>query len=342
MGPLKYRSAEGVLEGGGQVKLLVTGGAGFIGSNFIRHVFATRPDWSIVNLDKLTYAGKLDNLSDIASDPSYSTRYSFVHGDIADRSLVDRLISAERPDVVVNFAAESHVDRSILDPTPFIETNVKGTQVLLESAKRYDVSRFIQISTDEVYGSLGPDDPPFTEESPLAPNSPYSASKAAADMMARAYYKTYGVPVIITRCTNNYGPYQYPEKFIPVMILNALQNKPLPIYGDGQNIRDWIHVEDHCRAIALLIERGRTGEIYNIGANCEWRNIDLARAILKATGRPESLIQFVPDRLGHDRRYALNTSKLARETGWEAQPRLMDMLPILASWYRARYCPGSL
>ena len=319
------------------MKLLVTGGAGFIGSNFIRHVFATHLDWRIVNLDKLTYAGKLDNLADIAGDPSYSTRYSFVHGDISDRDLVDRLFSAEHPDVVVNFAAESHVDRSILDPTPFIETNVKGTQVLLEAAKRYGVGRFIQISTDEVYGSLGPDDPPFTEESPLAPNSPYSASKAAADMMARAYYKTYGVPVIITRCTNNYGPYQYPEKFIPVMILNALQNKPLPIYGDGQNIRDWIHVEDHCRAIALLIERGRTGEIYNIGANCEWRNIDLAKAILKVTGRPESLIQFVPDRLGHDRRYALDSSKLRSRIRWEIQYRIQNVLSELISWYWAHH-----
>lgn len=318
------------------MKLLVTGGAGFIGSNFIRHVFATRSDWSIVNLDKLTYAGNLDNLADITSNPAYLARYSFVHGDIADRDLVNRLIEVERPDVVVNFAAESHVDRSILDPAPFIETNIKGTQVLLEAARKYGVGRFIQISTDEVYGSLGPDDPPFTEESPLAPNSPYSASKAAADMMARAYFKTYGVPTIITRCTNNYGPYQYPEKFIPVMILKALQNKPLPIYGDGQNIRDWIHVEDHCRAIVLLIERGRVGEIYNIGANCEWRNIDLAKAILKATGRPESLIQFVPDRLGHDRRYALNASKLRKEVCWSPQRNLDVALLEVIEWYRER------
>lgn len=316
------------------MKLLVTGGAGFIGSNFIRYVFDTRSNWHVVNFDKLTYAGNLENLAGITSNPVCSARYSFANGDIADRELVNRIFEVEHPDVIVNFAAESHVDRSILDPAPFIETNVEGTQVLLEAARRHGVGRFIQISTDEVYGSLGPNDPPFTEESPLAPNSPYSASKAAADLMARAYHKTYGVPVIITRCTNNYGPYQYPEKFIPVMILNALQNKPLPIYGDGQNIRDWIHVEDHCRAIALLIERGRVGEVYNIGASCEWRNIDLARAVLKATGRPESLIQFVPDRLGHDRRYAINACKLKNEIGWNPRYSLGDMLAKVVNWYR--------
>ncbi|NLG80401.1 MAG: dTDP-glucose 4,6-dehydratase [Firmicutes bacterium] len=316
------------------MKLLVTGGAGFIGSNFIRYVMGTRLDWHVINLDKLTYAGNLENLADVTSNPAYKDRYSFVRGDIADRELVNRIFENERPDVVVNFAAESHVDRSILDPTPFIETNVKGTQVLLEAARRYGTGRFVQISTDEVYGSLGPDDPPCTEESPLAPNSPYSASKAAADLMARAYFKTYGVPVIITRCTNNYGPYQYPEKFIPVMILNALQNKPLPIYGDGQNVRDWIHVEDHCRAIVLLIERGRVGEIYNIGANCERRNIDLAKAILKITGRPESLIQFVPDRPGHDRRYALCAAKLSSETGWVPRHFIENAILEVVEWYR--------
>lgn len=316
------------------MKLLVTGGAGFIGSNFIRYVMETRSGWHVINLDKLTYAGNLENLADVTSNPAYKDGYSFVRGDIADRELVNRIFEDERPDVVVNFAAESHVDRSILDPTPFIETNVKGTQVLLEAARRYGTGRFVQISTDEVYGSLGPDDPPCTEESPLAPNSPYSASKAAADLMARAYFKTYGVPVIITRCTNNYGPYQYPEKFIPVMILNALQDKPLPIYGDGQNVRDWIHVEDHCRAIVLLIERGRVGEIYNIGANCERRNIDLAKAILKVTGRPESLIQFVPDRPGHDRRYALCAAKLSGETGWVPRHLIENAILEVIEWYR--------
>lgn len=316
------------------MQLLVTGGAGFIGSNFIRHVLAARSHWCVINLDKLTYAGSLENLADVTTNPACTGRHSLVHGDIADRELVDRIFKDKRPDVVVNFAAESHVDRSILDPTPFIETNVKGTQVLLEAARRYGTGRFVQISTDEVYGSLGPDDPPCTEESPLAPNSPYSASKAAADLMARAYFKTYGVPVIITRCTNNYGLYQYPEKFIPVMILNALQDKPLPIYGDGQNVRDWIHVEDHCRAIVLLIERGRVGEIYNIGANCEWRNIDLAKAILKVTGRPESLIQFVPDRPGHDRRYALCAAKLSSETGWVPRHLIGNAIPEVVEWYR--------
>ena len=321
------------------MKVLVTGGAGFIGSNFIRYALSTRPNWHVVNLDKLTYAGNLDNLADIANDPARAPRYSFVHGDIADRDLVNHVFETESPDVVVNFAAESHVDRSILDPAPFMETNVCGTQVLLEAARRHGVGRFIQISTDEVYGSLGPDDPPFSEESPLAPNSPYSASKAGADLVARAYYRTYGTPVIITRCTNNYGPYQHPEKFIPTMILSAIQNRPLPIYGDGQNVRDWIHVEDHCRAIALLVEHGRIGEVYNIGAACERRNIDVARAILKAVGRPEGLIQFVPDRPGHDRRYAVNAGKLSKEVQWSPRYSLEDAIPVLVRWYQENEWP---
>jgi len=321
------------------MKVLVTGGAGFIGSNFIRYALSTRPNWHVVNLDKLTYAGNLDNLADIANDPARAPRYSFVHGDIADRDLVNHVFETESPDVVVNFAAESHVDRSILDPAPFMETNVCGTQVLLEAARRHGVGRFIQISTDEVYGSLGPDDPPFSEESPLAPNSPYSASKAGADLVARAYYRTYGTPVIITRCTNNYGPYQHPEKFIPTMILSAIQNRPLPIYGDGQNVRDWIHVEDHCRAIALLVEHGRIGEVYNVGAACERRNIDVARAILKAVGRPESLIRFVPDRPGHDRRYAVNAGKLRKEVQWSPRYSLEDAIPVLVRWYQENEWP---
>ena len=321
------------------MKVLVTGGAGFIGSNFIRYALSTRPNWHVVNLDKLTYAGNLDNLADIANDPARAPRYSFVHGDIADRDLVNHVFETESPDVVVNFAAESHVDRSILDPAPFMETNVCGTQVLLEAARRHGVGRFIQISTDEVYGSLGPDDPPFSEESPLAPNSPYSASKAGADLVARAYYRTYGTPVIITRCTNNYGPYQHPEKFIPTMILSAIQNRPLPIYGDGQNVRDWIHVEDHCRAIALLVEHGRIGEVYNVGAACERRNIDVARAILKAVGRPESLIRFVPDRPGHDRRYAVNAEKLRKEVEWSPRYSLEDAIPVLVRWYQENEWP---
>lgn len=321
------------------MKVLVTGGAGFIGSNFIRYALTTCLNWHVVNLDKLTYAGNLDNLADIAGDPARAPRYSFVHGDIADRDLVNHVFETESPDVVVNFAAESHVDRSILDPAPFMETNLCGTQVLLEAARRHGVGRFIQISTDEVYGSLGPDDPPFSEESPLAPNSPYSASKAGADLVARAYYRTYGTPVIITRCTNNYGPYQHPEKFIPAMILSATQNRSLPIYGDGRNVRDWVHVEDHCRAIVLLVERGRTGEVYNIGAACERRNIDVARAILKAVGRPESLIRFVPDRPGHDRRYAVNAEKLRKEVGWTHRYSLEDAIPVLVRWYQENKWP---
>ncbi|MGC9019578.1 MAG: dTDP-glucose 4,6-dehydratase, partial [Candidatus Bipolaricaulaceae bacterium] len=258
------------------MKLLVTGGAGFIGSNFIRHILKEHPDWHVVNLDKLTYAGNLANLKDVEADP----RYSFVKGDIANRELVDKLFREGKFDVVVNFAAESHVDRSILDPSPFIETNIKGTQVLLEAARTYPVKRFIQISTDEVYGSLG-ETGKFTEESPLRPNSPYAASKAAADLLCRAYHKAYGIPVIITRSSNNYGPYQFPEKLIPLMIRNALLGKPLPVYGEGENVRDWLYVEDNCRAIDLVLQKGRTGEVYNIGGSCEKRNIEVVEMICK-------------------------------------------------------------
>lgn len=257
------------------MKLLVTGGAGFIGSNFIRYILREHPEWEIVNLDKLTYAGNLANLKDVEDNP----RYRFVKGDIADRELVQRLFQQEKFDVVVNFAAESHVDRSILDSSPFIETNVKGTQVLLEAAREFEIKKFVQISTDEVYGSLGPDDPPFTEENPLLPNSPYSASKAAADLLCRAYHKTYQLPVVITRSSNNYGPYQFPEKLIPLMIINALEDKPLPVYGDGQNIRDWLFVEDNCRAIDLVLQKGRVGEVYNIGGGYEKRNIEVVELI---------------------------------------------------------------
>lgn len=312
------------------MRILVTGGAGFIGSNFIRYVLRNRSDWHVTNLDKLTYAGNLENLRDVEGDP----RYSFVKGNIADRELVDSLLRENRLDVVVNFAAESHVDRSILDPAPFIETNIKGTQVLLEGARRYGVLKFVHVSTDEVYGSLGPADPAFTEESPLRPNSPYAASKAAADMMARAYYKTYGLPAIVTRCCNNYGPYQFPEKLIPLMITNALEDRPLPVYGDGQNIRDWIHVEDHCRALELVIQAGKPGEVYNIGASCEMTNLDVVRAILRILGKLESLITFVPDRLGHDRRYAIDATKISREFGWKPQYKLLDALPGLVRWYQ--------
>ncbi|WP_338835694.1 dTDP-glucose 4,6-dehydratase [Neomoorella thermoacetica] len=312
------------------VKLLVTGGAGFIGSNFIRHILKEHPDWYIVNLDKLTYAGNLENLKDVEDNP----RYRFVRGDIADRELVDRLFREEKFDLVANLAAESHVDRSILDPAPFIETNVKGTQVLLEAARQHGVRKFLQVSTDEVYGSLQPDDPPFTEESPIRPNSPYSASKAAADLMGRAYFVTYGLPVVITRCSNNYGPYQHPEKFIPTIILNALADKPIPVYGDGQNVRDWIHVEDHCRALDLVLEKGRPGEVYNIGAGNEKNNVTLVRAILQLIGNDESLITFVKDRPGHDYRYAIDASKIQHELGWQPSRVFEKSLQELISWYK--------
>ncbi|MFZ5435625.1 MAG: dTDP-glucose 4,6-dehydratase [Bacillota bacterium] len=313
------------------MKLLITGGAGFIGSNFIRYILREHPEWQVVNLDKLTYAGNLANLKDVEDNP----RYRFVRGDIADRGLVERLFHEEKFDGVVNFAAESHVDRSILDSSPFIETNVKGVQVLLEAAREFKIKKFVQISTDEVYGSLGPDDPPFTEESPLLPNSPYSASKAAADLLCRAYHKTYQLPVVITRSSNNYGPYQFPEKLIPLMITNALEEKPLPVYGDGQNVRDWLFVEDNCRAIALVIEKGKPGEIYNIGGGEEKRNIDVVKAILRLLGKPESLITFVKDRPGHDQRYALNTDKMLRELGWQPAVSFEDGLARTVKWYLA-------
>jgi dTDP-glucose 4,6-dehydratase len=311
------------------VKLLVTGGAGFIGSNFIRHLLKEHPDWYIVNLDKLTYAGNLENLKDVEDNP----RYRFVRGDIADRELVDHLFREEKFDLVANLAAESHVDRSILDPAPFIETNVKGTQVLLEAARQHGVRKFLQVSTDEVYGSLQPDDPPFTEESPLKPNSPYSASKAAADLMCRAYFVTFGLPVVITRCSNNYGPYQHPEKFIPTIILNALANKPIPVYGDGLNVRDWIHVEDHCRALDLVLQKGQAGEVYNIGAKNEHTNLDIVKTILRLMNKPESLITFVKDRPGHDRRYAIEPSKIEAALCWQPRVDFTSGLKDLIAWY---------
>jgi dTDP-glucose 4,6-dehydratase len=314
------------------LKLLVTGGAGFIGSNFIRHVLRAHPDWEVVNLDKLTYAGNLANLEDVADNP----RYKFVKGDIADRESIDRLFAEECFDAVVNFAAESHVDRSILDASPFIETNVKGTQVLLEAARKHKVKRFVQISTDEVYGSLGKEGA-FTEQSPLLPNSPYAASKAAADLLCRAYYKAYGIPVIITRSSNNYGPYQFPEKLIPLMIRNALHDKPLPVYGTGENVRDWLYVKDNCRALDLILQKGRVGEIYNIGGGCEKRNIDVVRMILRHLGKPESLIKFIPDPRGaaHDFRYALDCSKIKKELQWEATVGFEEGLRRTVEWYLA-------
>lgn len=308
-------------------KFLVTGGAGFISSNFILYVLQKHPEWEVTNLDKLTYAGNLENLKDIETD----SRYRFIRGDIGDRELADKLLS-QGFDVVVNFAAESHVDRSILDPSPFIKTNVEGTQVLLEGAKQHGVKLFVQVSTDEVYGSLGAAGK-FTEESPLLPNSPYAASKAAADCLCRAYYHTYGLPVIITRSSNNYGPFQFPEKLIPLAITNALEDKPLPIYGDGLNVRDWIHVEDHCRALDIVIQQGKPGQIYNIGANNEKTNLGLVHCILDIMSKPHSLITFVTDRPGHDRRYALETAKIERELGWKPSVSFEEGLKDTIEWY---------
>lgn len=309
------------------LRLLVTGGAGFIGSNFVRYILQEHPDWQVVNLDRLTYAGNLENLKDIRND----SRYRFILGDIADREPIDKLFS-QGFDVVVNFAAESHVDRSILDASPFMRTNVQGPQVLLEGARQHRVKLFLQVSTDEVYGSLGAAGK-FDEESPLHPSSPYSASKAAADLLCLAYQRTYGLPVIITRCSNNYGPYQFPEKLIPLTITNALEGKPIPVYGDGLNVRDWIHVEDHCCALDLVIQRGKQGEIYNIGADNERTNLEMVRRILDIVQKPHSLITFVSDRPGHDRRYALDTTKVRRELGWEPRHSFEEALQRTVAWY---------
>ena len=310
---------------------LVTGGAGFIGSAFIRLLMGD-PDRSrrVVNLDKLTYAGNLENLATIAND----SRYRFVHGDICDATLVNSLVAEEKPDVIVNFAAESHVDRSILSPAPVFETNLRGTFTLLEAARTHQTPRYVQISTDEVYGSI---DPPHEadENYPLRASSPYSASKAGADLLALSYFVTYKMPVSVTRASNNYGPYHFPEKLIPLMISNALEDKPLPIYGDGQQIRDWLYVDDHARAILAVIERGRAGEIYNIGGSRALPNLDVVRKILAAVGKPESLMQTVKDRPGHDRRYALSSERLMRETGWQARVPFEDGLRATIEWYKS-------
>lgn len=308
------------------LKLLVTGGAGFIGSNFIHHVLREYPDWEITNLDKLSYAGNLENLEDIGTVP----RYHFIKGDITDRQLISRLLK-EGFDIIVNFAAESHVDRSILDPSPFIETNITGTHVLLEGVRTYGVSKFIQISTDEVYGSKEKNK--FSEDSHLSPNSPYSASKAAGDLLCRSYYRTYGLPIMVTRCSNNYGPFQFPEKLIPLAITNALENKEIPIYGDGLNIRDWIHVTDHCQALDLIMQRGKPGEIYNIGANNEKTNLEIVKHILNIMEKPQSLIKFVSDRPGHDRCYALNIAKIQNEIGWRPLVPFENGLKKTVQWY---------
>jgi dTDP-glucose 4,6-dehydratase len=311
------------------MRLLVTGGAGFIGSAFIRLMLGSPGAPRIVNLDKLTYAGNLENLKPVAADPNYR----FVHGDICDSILVDALLAEEKPDAIVHFAAESHVDRSIFSPGPAFETNLRGTFTLLEAARAHHVARFIHISTDEVYGSL--ESPREADETfPLNPSSPYSASKAGSDLLARSYFTTYRVPVVLTRASNNYGPYQFPEKLLPLMISNALEGRPLPVYGDGMQVRDWLYVDDHCRAVASVLERGREGEIYNIGGSRSLPNLDVVRKILASTGAPEALIRYVEDRPGHDRRYALSSGKIMRETGWAAQVGFEDGLARTIDWYR--------
>jgi len=309
--------------------ILVTGGAGFIGSNFVRYFLGRHPADRVVNLDKLTYAGNLDSLAEIAGDE----RHEFVRGNIADRGLVRRL--AARVDAIVNFAAESHVDRSIAGAEVFVRTNVLGTQVLLEAARAAGVPRFVQVSTDEVYGSLGPRGA-FTEESPLRPNSPYSASKAGADLLVRAYHHTFGLGAVVTRCSNNYGAYQHPEKLIPSFIIKALAGQPLPVYGDGLAVRDWLHVEDHCRALDLVLDAGRPGEVYNIGGSSERTNLEITTAILARLGKPPSLVRFVPDRPGHDRRYAVDWGKIKRELGWRPERSLEEGLAATVGWYLAR------
>ena len=307
--------------------ILVTGGCGFIGSNFIRHMLSIY-HYNITNLDKLTYAGNLENLKDIENDK----RYSFIKGDIVDRNLVQHIFEARAIDTVINFAAESHVDRSIMSPDEFIQTNINGTFNLLETAKKLGVRRFIQISTDEVYGSLGKEGL-FTELTPMSPNSPYSASKASADMLAMAYFKTFNMPVVITRCSNNYGPYQFPEKLIPLIITNALADIALPVYGDGLNIRDWIHVYDHCEAIDVVLHKGSEGEVYNIGGENERTNIEIVKLILDILGKPYSLIQYVKDRLGHDRRYAIDSTKIINILGYKTNYAFEKAIEFKDKWY---------
>ncbi len=311
-------------------RILVTGGCGFIASNFILSLLERRNDLLIVNLDKLTYAGNRMNL--LSLEQGQDPRYVFVHGDIADPELVPRLLTEHRIQAVLNFAAESHVDRSIHDSTPFITTNIQGTHNLLEASRKMGVELFLQVSTDEVYGTLGPEGL-FTEETPLAPNSPYSASKASADLLVRAYQETYGLPTVITRCSNNYGPFQFPEKLIPLMITLAWEDKPLPVYGDGANVRDWIHVQDHCRGVELAMERGRPGAVYNFGGNAERTNIQVVTAILDLLGKPHSLIRSVQDRPGHDRRYAMDFALAARELEFAPSVTFEQGLQETIQWY---------
>lgn len=309
------------------MRLVVTGGAGFIGSNFVRQMLKKYPAYQIINVDALTYAGNLESLKDVASNPNYS----FVRTDIRDITNIDRIFE-RGVDVVVHFAAESHVDRSILNPGEFLQANVIGTQVLLDAAKKHNIKKFVHVSTDEVYGTLEKTGL-FSEATPLQPNSPYSASKASSDLLVRAYHETYGLPVNITRCSNNYGSYQFPEKLIPLMIINALEDKPLPVYGDGLNVRDWLHVEDHCAGIDLVLHNGRDGDVYNIGGNNERENIEIVKLILSTLGKSQGLIRLVEDRLGHDRRYAIDATKLRTELGWEPKYTFDAGIQQTIQWY---------
>lgn len=307
--------------------LLVTGGAGFIGSCFIRHIINKYKDYKVINLDALTYAGNIENLDDIKDNPNYT----FVRGNICDKKLVRELIN--KSDCVVNFAAESHVDRSISSPEIFIETNIQGTLNLLQASKELGIERFLQVSTDEVYGSLGKDGY-FYETTPIAPNSPYSASKASADMLVRAYRETYNMPVLNTRCSNNYGPYQYPEKLIPLFISKLKKGEKVPVYGDGLNVRDWLYVYDHCQAIDTVLHQGKVGEIYNIGGHNEKTNLEITRLILNAMGKDDSSIEYVPDRLGHDKRYAISNDKITSELGWKPSVTFEEGIKLTIDWYR--------
>ena len=311
--------------------LFVTGGAGFIGSNFIFYMLKQHPEHRVVCLDKLTYAGNLSTLAPVMDQPNFR----FVKIDICDREAVDQLFEKERPDVVVNFAAESHVDRSIENPGVFLETNIMGTAVLMDACREYGIRRFHQVSTDEVYGDLPLDRPDcfFTEKTPIHTSSPYSSSKAAADLLALAYHRTYDLPVTISRCSNNYGPYQFPEKLIPLMIVNALQDRPLPVYGEGLNVRDWLYVEDHCKAIDLILQYGRIGEVYNVGGHNEMKNIDIVKLICKELGKTESLITYVADRKGHDMRYAIDPTKIHGELGWLPETKFEDGIQKTIQWY---------
>ena len=311
--------------------ILVTGGAGFIGSNFIYYILKKYPNYRIICIDCLTYAGNMSTLSEAMKN----ARFRFEKINICDRTEIYRIFEEEHLDIVVNFAAESHVDRSIENPEVFLQTNILGTQVMLDACRKYGISRYHQVSTDEVYGDLPLDRPDmfFTEKTPIHTSSPYSASKASADLLTLAYYRTYGLPVSVSRCSNNYGPYHFPEKLIPLMISNALNDKPLPVYGKGENVRDWLYVEDHCKAIDLIIHNGREGEIYNIGGHNEVRNIDIVKQICKKLGKPEDLITYVPDRKGHDLRYAIDPTKIHNELGWLPETKFADGLQITIDWY---------